>query len=749
MKKLFLKNKFLRRMLVYALLIELLVAMTMCFNTKADNSKVVYVGYYENEIFQEGAKEGAVKSGYAYEYYRKLSEYTGWKYVYVYGSFNELYQKLIDGKIDLIAGLAKTSEREQIISYPSMSMGMEIYSLIKHTDDNDVNSNPESFSNKKIGVLNSVTLNAFDDYISTYNVDCEVVKYDDYENLLNDFDDGKLDIAAVEGSGTYSRKNSEIIGNFGSSDYYVCVNKNRPDLLNELDMAQTQIANQEPGFLSNLKNKYYQGSVSSLSFSDYERRWLKENNELVVGYLEDLLPYSDTDADGNVTGIVKDIIPQLLTNLELNDITVNYVGYASYSDMMKDINDEKIDIAFPVDGSLFYSEINEMYASNPVLSITNELVFKKNKGANNIKTIAINKNNSLQYYYAKIAYPDTEIVYYDTINDCLKAVKNGQVDATILNGLRAYDILKNSKYRSLSAIPLNIREDICFGVKIGNEGLLKIVNRGIGLYNPDYITGVTTHYTDILFTYTLFDFLRDNIGLVIGFFIILFIIIMIAIVMSMKSKVEKARKQRKEIQKVFNKMIQAFAKIIDKKDEYTSGHSFRVANYSKKLALRIGYSKEMAQKVYNVALLHDIGKILIPNDILHKKENLTDEEYAIVKKHAEYGSEILKEIDLIPEISYGAGYHHERFDGKGYPEGLKDKEIPEIAQIISVADAFDAMYSTRSYRKKMKLKEALKEIENGAGTQFNPRFAKAFIELVNDGELETNDEDNNDVLWWK
>lgn len=744
----FMKKRWINVIIIYSLLIVTVIGGFLSENVKADNTKVVYVGYYENEIFQEGAMDGAVKSGYAYEYYRKLSEYTGWKYEYVYGTYNELYEKLLNGEIDLLAGLAKTPEREELISYPTMAMGNETYHFIKHTYDTEVTNDPITFANKKIGILDSAIIEVFNSYIDEFDINCDVVKYDDYESLLKDFDDGKIDIAAVEGSGTYSRVDSEVIGTFGSSDFYLCVNKDRPDLLEALNRAQIMLTNQEPNFISNLKYKYYQGSVTSLSFSSSEKEWIENNDKLVVGYLENLLPLSDTDSNGNVTGIIKDIIPQILSNLSLSDIDVSYVGYASYEDMMQDISNEKIDIAFPVNDSLFYTEINEIYPSNSLLSVSNELVFKKNKDTSKVHTLAVNRNNGMQYYYTKSSYPNAEIIYYPDIESCLKAVKNGQVDATVLSSLRAYDILKNSKYNALSAIPLSLREDICFGVKIGNDGLLKLINRGVALFNPDYISSLTTHYTDKLYTYTFFDLVRDYFVIFIVISIAIFVMITTAVIISMRSKVEKARKQRRAIQKVFNQMIRAFAKIIDKKDEYTSGHSFRVANYSRSLALKIGYSTEKAEKVYNVALLHDIGKILIPNDLLHKKDVLNEDEYNQVKKHPEYGKEILKEIDLIPEISYGAGYHHERFDGKGYPEGLKGDEIPEIAQIISVADAFDAMYSTRPYRKKMELEECLNEIKNGAGSQFNPDFAQAFVELIKEGLDDKVWEDNNDILWW-
>ncbi|MCR5771352.1 MAG: transporter substrate-binding domain-containing protein [Butyrivibrio sp.] len=713
----------------------------------ADDKKTVRVGYYENEIFQEGASEGAVKSGYAYEYYRKLSEYTGWEYEYVYGTFSELYTQLVDGKIDLLAGIAKSDDRIGIIAYPDDAMGSEVYNLIKHDYDTNITSDPASFAGKKIGILNSVIVNVLNEYLSNRGVSAQIEIYDDYTSLFEDYDSGELDIAAVEGSGAYSRKASEVLCTFGTTDYYLCVNSKRADLLFELNKAQTMLSIEEPNYLSQLRNRYYSGSVSSLAFSYTEKDWLTGNDTLKVGYLEDFLPFCDTDASGNVTGIVKDIIPKIIDELNISGVSITYQGFKSYDDMLDAMNDKVIDLAFPVEGSLFYSEQNGIYQSSPLVTTNNELVYKGTYDSSLVKTLAVNKNCGLQYYYTMTEFPDAELVFYDSSDECIEAVQKDEVDGTVLNGLRAYNILRNSKYHGLSAMQLSGMEDICFGIEIGNKGLLKIINRGLSILDEDYVLYTASHYTDELFSYSVKDFLKDNAEICISFVIIAFIVILFILGMQSQQKIEEEKRQRYSIQKIFNQMIMAFAKMIDKKDEYTSGHSFRVADYSRKLARKIGYTEAMAQRVYNVALLHDIGKIAVPNKILNKPKGLDDDEYSIVKEHAALGKEILQEIDSLPEISLGAGYHHEKYDGTGYPEGLKGDEIPKIAQIISVADAFDAMYSTRPYRKSMKLEDCLEEIRKGEGVQFNPELAEAFIELVHDGWLEM-EEPDKDVLWW-
>lgn len=146
-------------------------------------------------------------------------------------------------------------------------------------------------------------------------------------------------------------------------------------------------------------------------------------------------------------------------------------------------------------------------------------------------------------------------------------------------------------------------------------------------------------------------------------------------------------------------MIKALVKTIDAKDPYTNGHSVRVAEYSKMIAEQEYSDTQKIQNIHNIALLHDIGKIAIPDEIINKPGKLTDEEYNLIKAHTITGAQILSEISSYPDLINGAKYHHERYDGRGYPCGLKGEEIPEIAAIIGVADAYDAMTSNRSYRK--------------------------------------------------
>ena len=203
---------------------------------------------------------------------------------------------------------------------------------------------------------------------------------------------------------------------------------------------------------------------------------------------------------------------------------------------------------------------------------------------------------------------------------------------------------------------------------------------------------------------------------------------------NLKEEVEKqtevAETRRKSVEKMSLQMVQALANTIDAKDSYTNGHSTRVAKYSVMIAKRIGYSGEKLEHLHYAALLHDIGKIGIPNEIINKPSRLTDEEYKIIKTHPGIGGKILEQISEISDISIGARWHHERFDGKGYPDSLSGLDIPEMARIIGVADAYDAMTSNRSYRDLLSQEVVMSEIEKGKASQFDPDIAEVMIRLM-------------------
>lgn len=194
---------------------------------------------------------------------------------------------------------------------------------------------------------------------------------------------------------------------------------------------------------------------------------------------------------------------------------------------------------------------------------------------------------------------------------------------------------------------------------------------------------------------------------------------------------EVARKTR-ENESLLTSVIKSLADAIDAKDTYTNGHSGRVAEYSREIAKRFGYSQEEQDMVYMAGLLHDVGKIGVPDAVINKPSRLSDEEFELIKKHPGIGSQILENIKEMPQLATGAHWHHEKYGGGGYPDGISGDEIPEISRIIAVADAYDAMTSNRSYRNVMPQEKVRSEIERCMGTQFDPRFADIMIGMIDE-----------------
>lgn len=186
---------------------------------------------------------------------------------------------------------------------------------------------------------------------------------------------------------------------------------------------------------------------------------------------------------------------------------------------------------------------------------------------------------------------------------------------------------------------------------------------------------------------------------------------------------------------IINESIETFTGFIDAKDPYTNGHSKRVAIYTRLIAKEFGYSDEELDRIYYVALLHDCGKIGVPDNILGKPDKLTREEFEIIKSHTVRGGEILRSFKSLKDADEGARYHHERYDGKGYPDGKAGRDIPFIARMICVADSYDAMNTDRVYRKKLSRERIISEIETCRGLQFDPEVADVMLRLLREGEI--------------
>lgn len=255
-----------------------------------------------------------------------------------------------------------------------------------------------------------------------------------------------------------------------------------------------------------------------------------------------------------------------------------------------------------------------------------------------------------------------------------------------------------------------------FGMVMYSHGLMNIYRFQVIGYLEKKITDYPLFYVMLVLTGAF-------LALVIGNMAVVF-------------RMRKLEHRRIMDEKIIIDTLQMLAKLIDAKDSYTNGHSDRVAEYAVLLAKEMHMKPDDIRFMRYMGLMHDCGKMGIPDSVLNKPAKLTPEEMNIIRSHTVLGGKIVENFTAMPGVRECALYHHERYDGKGYPEGLKGEEIPLLARIICVADSFDAMNSDRCYRKRLKKSVIVKELKENAGTQFDPQIAMLMVKLIEEGKVE-------------
>lgn len=254
-------------------------------------------------------------------------------------------------------------------------------------------------------------------------------------------------------------------------------------------------------------------------------------------------------------------------------------------------------------------------------------------------------------------------------------------------------------------------------------GMVMYSHRLMNIYRFEVIGYLDKQLTDYPLFYVMLCMTVAFLAMIIG---------NVAVVLRMR----KLEHRRIMDEKIIIDTLQMLAKLIDAKDPYTNGHSDRVAEYAVLLAKEMHMSQDDIRMIHYMGLMHDCGKMGIPDSVLNKPDKLTPEEMDIIRSHTVLGGKILADFTAMPGVRECALYHHERYDGKGYPEGRKGEEIPLPARLICVADSFDAMNSDRCYRKRLKKAVILEELKKNAGTQFDPQIAMIMARLIEEGKVE-------------
>ena len=496
-------------------------------DVSAQSAETVKVGYYFSNNFQEGMDDKAPKSGYSYEYLQKLASYTGWKYEYVYGEWDELFEKLKDGEIDLMAGVAYSEDRVDQIGYPDSEMLNETFYIYKDTDDSSMQCGDiASYSGKKIGTLkgDQRMTAALEQWKARHRADIEIEYYSDLTECARVFNEQQIDGFVSADNVVSSYSGITPVEKIGKQLFYLCTAKEREDLLSELNMAMSIMNEQDAVEVDELRNKYYAETTVSVFLSQQEQQWMKEHAQITVGYLADYLPYCDKAEDGSATGLVSDIVPDLFDALSGDyDPEIIYRCFDDQQEMLDCLKNGEVDFVMPVSDGKWYAEQEEFVQSSAVVAFPIALVYREPYDNEVTSRIAVNQNNLRQYWYTLANYPDAEIVMYDGIEACIDAVNSGEADSTLLSALRVSQLLNGEK--KLNIITLSDSEKLCFGVAAGNKALLQILNHGLSILGESYGLNHTYRYLDTVVTYTLTDVIQDHVWLFIGLLTVLLILI--------------------------------------------------------------------------------------------------------------------------------------------------------------------------------------------------------------------------------
>ncbi|WP_051544889.1 HD domain-containing phosphohydrolase [Butyrivibrio sp. MC2021] len=320
-----------------------------------------------------------------------------------------------------------------------------------------------------------------------------------------------------------------------------------------------------------------------------------------------------------------------------------------------------------------------------------------------------------------------------------------------------------TNWKLLLKVPEDATVDSQWNVEVSNESLGDYLMFTPGQFNSTIESGDTMEFGAVINSKKELD--PNNLHIIgymvlsrnsfiknsIIFMMIIWLVVFVGYLVT-KFNLKNYQERQKNDVRIILQSMNTFISFIDAKDPYTRGHSRRVAMYAAEIAKRMGLPESEVQNIYYAGLLHDAGKISVPDAVLNKPGKLTDEERKTIQSHTVAGGKMLKQLSSIKGIRETALYHHERYDGTGYPEGLQGENIPLYARIVGVADSYDAMSSNRVYRRHLNKDEIIEEIQQGAGTQFDPDILKYMVDMINDGyvnvvKMETaeNEDGTNDI----
>ena len=685
------------------------VLLVCLFPLKVDareDNKTVKVGWYYSKGLQEGGSDEDYKSGYAYEYLQHIANYTGWEYEYVYGSWTELYDSLINGDIDILCGVSYTKEREELMYFPDYVMGKDTYFLYVNADDyKDISENSRQLSDKTIGVVKETYMfDCLSDWLEVNELECNYKCFDDLKEVEKAFIDGTVDGLVTVNNNISVEEAGMPFDKVGSSDYYIAVSLQREDLLNELNNILKTIFDNYPYFNESLEFKYFQNHVVNATLSDEELAWLDEHQKIRVGFIEDYLPFSGYDNYGNITGVIKDVFNEWNKHLKIDmDITIEYKGYETYREMVDGLHNNEIDVAFPIADSIFMSENEGIIQTNNLLDSSVSVIYKGDYNEHVMDVIAISDHSAFQKMITVTDYPDSEILRVNSADECLEAVQSGRATSTIFNSGRAERYLMKAQYSSLKMITLGENVSYCMAVEKGNTVVYSLLEKGIFMLDRAPLTSAMYKYTNVAVEYSLMDLIHDNLAVIIISLltvIISMIVVAFFYVKSSKKEMDVLNKERSHLS-IMNSLIKDFTNVFLLHGKTNKAVSLKLEGYvtDEMMKNSAGFDYEIISAKYIADRVYDEDKEMMTK--VMKIDNIV----AHTRNNAEYTGTYRILVD--GEIHY----YQYRYQRTGYED-----------EIIAGFQNIDSIVKEREEHN-LQLERALKEAEEANNAKSNFLFS--------------------------
>ena len=500
-------------------------------------NKTVRVGYFPYANFQEGGY-GEHKQGAGYEYLQKISYITGWKYEYVYGSFKECLDMLADGEIDILGSVSYTPERAEAISFSDYAEGTERYWI--YTRENHLNltdGDLKQLNGCRIGVADgSYQKKLLEKWLDSNQLHAEIVVCKGYDEIIKKQDADELDAFVIPALSVDS--DFIAIANIGVSDCYFGVSKSRPDLLKELNSALEEINNTKTDYSSKLYARYEGKAAINYALNMEEKQWLAAHeNTIRVGYLKDNLPFCGEE-DGKLTGILGTVLETVQKKYE---ITIKAVPCSTGIQMNEALQAGEIDIAGPIIQDFYTQEQFQVVLTDKIFDITPVVIYKGNDYSSSLSAIAATETSLYSELMVSLLFPDAEIKQYDTQEECLEAVANGKVGATVIPSSKINLLNESSLTKSLSFAEMAKRQELGMFTTRGNRRAATIINKAID-QSSDILNGVVLALNSVSEKkMTLQDVLAEYAGLVTGVsFAIIFVLLLLvySLLVSRKKQME-------------------------------------------------------------------------------------------------------------------------------------------------------------------------------------------------------------------